>query len=145
MCQVPAQVTAAWEGADNHFIIPLSGPGLNCLPREHSGGLEKIARKYGKQRLRPLNCQQMRPKSFCQIFLHVLMRIFVNPVREWVGMRIEVSGALPPVNLRSHQDLLRRGGSWCSDLQSLSGLITGPRRLLTTVSRHANMASKRRN
>ena len=39
------------------------------------------------------------------------MRIFVNPVREWVGMRIEVSGALPPVNLRSPQDLQRRGGT----------------------------------
>ena len=56
VCQVPAQVTAAWEGADNHFIIPRSGPGLNCLPREHSGGLEKISRKYGKQSLRPLYC-----------------------------------------------------------------------------------------
>ena len=51
--QVPAQVSAAWEGgADNHYIIPLSGPaGLNSLPREHSGGLEKIARKYGKHGL----------------------------------------------------------------------------------------------
>ena len=42
-------------------------------------------------------------------FITFSMRILVNPVREWVGMRIEVSGALPTVNLRSAPDLLRRG------------------------------------
>ena len=49
--RVPAQVSAAWEGgADNHLIIPRSGPPLSTA-REHSGGLEKIARKYGKHGL----------------------------------------------------------------------------------------------
>ena len=76
------------------------------------------------------------------------MRILVNPVGEWVWVRmgIGVSGGLPPVNLRSLQDLLRGGGGWwssdSSNLQSLfSGLITGPGQLPTTANSHANIAS----
>ena len=86
MWQVPAQVSAAWEGgADNHLIIPLSGPGLNCPPREHSGGLEKIARKYRKTDTATSKLSSIEAaQSFSLIFPHLLMRILVNLVREWV-------------------------------------------------------------
>ena len=78
-------------------------------------------------------------QSFSLIFPHLLMRILVNLVREWVEIwgKWRAADCKSQVGPRSPEE----GEGGCSDHQSLSGLITGPRRLLTTVSRHANMAS----
>ena len=151
MWLVSAQVTVAQGGGGGrqpfHYtaLSPDSQLSQSLTQGTFRGAWENIT-EIGKTGLGPLYSHQMRPPSFWSIFLDLLMRILVNPVREWDGRdedwnKWRAAACKSQVAPRPLEE--ERGGE--TGLQSLFGLITCPGRLPTTASRHANTTSKRRN